>query len=176
MDADPRREGTPTDNSNGQNLVMMLQAMQARHGYLPEEALRQLARETGRSLVDIYAVATFYKSFSLKPRGRHVVLVCAGTACHVRGAPTVRSECERHLGIVAGETTADGEFTLEVVNCLGACALGPIVVIDGRYHPNVSPSEVGAMLTKVRAGQAHGDEVPDGQALPVEAASADAHG
>ena len=112
-------------------LISILEDIQARYSYLPAEALKTVADATGRSLVDIYAVATFYKSFSLKPRGKHVCTVCTGTACHVRGAPTVAQEFERQLGINAGETTPDKEFTLETVNCLGACAAGPIVVVDG---------------------------------------------
>ncbi len=135
-------------------LIAVLEEVQSEYGYLPEEALRAVAGQTGRSLVDIYAVATFYRSFSLNPRGRHVIYVCLGTACHVRGAPMVVEEFERRLGIKAGETTHDGEFTLDTVNCLGACALGPIVVVDGRYFSNVDTAEVKGILKDVRAGLA----------------------
>ncbi len=133
-------------------LIAVLEDIQATYGYLPEEALRTVGDETGRSLVDIYGIATFYHCFTLQPRGRHVVSACLGTACHVRGAPRVVEEFERQLGIKAGETTLDGEFTLETVNCLGACALGPIVVIDGHYFSNVPPTQVNGMLEKARAG------------------------
>src|SRR5512136_872960 len=119
-------------------LISILEDIQARYSYLPEEALRVVARKTGHSLVDIYGVATFFKSFSLKPRGRHLLSVCLGTACHVRGGPAIAEEFERRLGIPAGETTSDQEMTLETVNCLGACALGPIVVADGHYFSKVT--------------------------------------
>ena len=131
-------------------LITTLEAVQSEYGYLPEEALRTIADTNGHSLVDVYGVATFYSSFSLKPRGKHIVSVCLGTACHVRGGPMVLEELERELGISAGETTADGEFTLEAVNCLGACALGPIVALDGEFHPNVSTAKVKGILAKAQ--------------------------
>jgi NADH-quinone oxidoreductase subunit E len=140
------------DENNGHRgaLIATLHDIQARHGYLPEEALRRTAERSGVSLVDVYGVATFYRSFRLSPTGTHTIRVCLGTACHVRGAPRVVEEFERRLGIPAGETTDDGEFTLETVNCLGACALGPIVVVDGRYHSNVRPGQVEEILEKTR--------------------------
>ena len=109
-------------------LIAILQDIQARCGYLPADALKTVANKTGRPLVDVYGVATFYNAFSLKPRGKHVCSVCLGTACHVRGGPVIAEEFGRNLKVEPGETTADREFTLETVNCLGACALGPIVV------------------------------------------------
>ena len=133
-------------------LISILEENQAEYSYLPDEALKIVAKETGRSLVDIYGVATFYKSFSLKPRGKHLCSVCVGTACHVRGAPAVSREFERQLGIKAGETTADREFTLETVNCLGACALGPVAVMDGHYFPNIKSRRVKEIVEKTRAG------------------------
>ena len=133
-------------------LISILEEIQAKYSYLPAEALKAVADGTGQSLVDIYAVATFYRSFSLKPRGKHVCTVCMGTACHVRGAPTVAQEFERQLGIGAGETTADKEFTLETVNCLGACAAGPIVVVDGHYFSNVRSRRVRPVIEKTRVG------------------------
>ena len=120
-------------------LVAVLADIQAEYGFLPEQALRLVAAETGRSLVDIFGVANFYHAFSLEPRGKHLVSVCLGTACHVRGGAQIVSEFERQLGIRVGETTADREFTLKTVNCLGACALGPVVLIDGRYLGRISP-------------------------------------
>jgi NADH-quinone oxidoreductase subunit E len=133
-------------------LIAILEEIQAEYGYLPEKALRIVSDETGRSLVDIYGVATFYRSFSLEPRGKHLICACLGTACHVRGAPRVVEEFERQLDIEAGQTTADKEFTLETVNCLGACALGPIVVVDNHYFSNVDTAKVKHILEKVRAG------------------------
>ena len=132
-------------------LIGTLEAIQSEYGYLPEQALRTVAATNGHSLVDVYGVATFYRSFRLQPRGRHLISVCLGTACHVRGAPMVVEEFERELGVRAGETTSDREFSLETVNCLGACALGPIVVADGVYFPNVTTAKVKGILAKVRA-------------------------
>jgi len=133
-------------------LISILEDIQAEYSYLPAEALRLVADTTGRSLVDIYGVATFYKSFSLKPRGEHLCSVCMGTACHVRGAPVIAGEFERQLEAKAGETTSDKEFTLENVNCLGACALGPIVVMDGHYFSNVNSAQVRQIVKKTRDG------------------------
>jgi len=134
------------------SLIAALEEVQAEYGYLPEEALRAVSEHLGRSLVDVYGVATFYRSFSLKPRGKHVVTVCLGTACHIRGGPPLVKEFERQLGIAPGETTPDREFTLETVNCLGACALGPVAVVDGHYFLKVRPTKVRGILDQVRAG------------------------
>jgi len=133
-------------------LIAALQDIQTLHGYLPESALRLLAEATGNSLVDIYGIATFYRSFTLQPRGKHLICACLGTACHVRGAPNVVREFERQLGIGAGETTSDKEFTLETVNCLGACALGPVLVIDGHYFSKVRKSKVRHLLDMALSG------------------------
>jgi NADH-quinone oxidoreductase subunit E len=133
-------------------LIAILEEIQDEYGYLPEESLRIVSSETGRPLVDVYSVATFYRSFSLQPRGRHLIYACLGTACHVRGAPRVVEEFERQLGIKAGQTTEDMEFTLETVNCLGACALGPVVVIDGHYFSKVRKSRVSQLLDDARNG------------------------
>jgi len=133
-------------------LISILEEIQAKYSYLPAEALKAVADQTGRSLVDIYGVATFYKSFSLKPRGKHLCSVCVGTACHVRGAPVIAGEFEHQLEINAGETTPDKEFTLETVNCLGACALGPIVVVDGHYFSNVKSKRVKQIIEETLAG------------------------
>ncbi len=144
-------------------LIAMLEDVQEAYGYLPEEALRIVAHAANRSLVDVYGVATFYKAFSLQPRGKHHVCACLGTACHVRGAPMVVEELERQLEIEDGETTADGEFTLETVSCLGACALGPIVVVDGVYHSKVNGAAVKGILESVKTASE-----PDEEAAPME--------
>jgi NADH-quinone oxidoreductase subunit E len=134
-------------------LIAILEDIQSRFGYLPKDALSVVADRTGRSLVDVYGVATFYKSFSLEPRGRHLISVCLGTACHVRSAPIVAEEFQRQLGLKRGSgTTEDREFTLERVNCLGACALGPIVVVDGHYFSNVGTGNVRKIISKARKG------------------------
>lgn len=148
-------------HSDCDGLIAVLEEIQTTCGYLPENALRMVAHITSRSLVDIYGVATFYRSFSLQPRGRHHLCVCLGTACHVRGGPMVVEEMERQLGIKAGETTPDGEFTLETVNCLGACALGPIVVADGVYHSKVDVAAARKLITKLGMDQEQPEPEPE---------------
>lgn len=154
--------------SEDTGLILILEDVQANYGYLPKNALETVAEKTGMSLVDIYGVATFYKSFSLKPRGEHLISVCVGTACHVRSAPIIAEEFERQLGINVGDTTSDGEFTLETVNCLGACALGPIVVVDGRYFSNVDTNKVKRIIKKARAGLDKITVKADQRVFPVE--------
>lgn len=139
-------------NEDRGGLIAILEEIQGTYGYLPEKALRVVSDKSHRSLVDVYGVATFYRSFSLRPRGKHLVCACLGTACHVRGAPRIVEELERQLGIKAGQTTADKQFTLETVNCLGACALGPVVVIDGHYFSKVKKSRIGKLLDEARKG------------------------
>ncbi len=145
-------------------MLSILNEVQAKYGYLSQDALRRIAAATGGSLTDVYGVATFYKAFSLKPRGKHLVSVCLGTACHVRGAPRIAEEFCRQLGIQPGETTPDNEFTLETVNCLGGCALGPIVVVDGRYYSNVGKGRVAEILRRTRAGL---DEPQENRSFPL---------
>ena len=134
-------------------LIAILQDIQSELGYLPVDALKAVANRTGISLVDVFGVATFYDSLSLEPRGKHLICVCTGTACHVRGAPRIVEEFERQLGIKRGETTPDRQFTLATVNCLGACALGPVVVVDGRYFSNVATATVKRILKECRDGR-----------------------
>jgi NADH-quinone oxidoreductase subunit E len=150
------------------SVISILEELQERDGYLSREALELVAATTGRSLVDVYGVATFYRFFRLKPRGKHLCSVCLGTACHVRGAPRVRDEVEKQLNVSAGETTADGEFTVETVNCLGACALGPMVVVDGHYFSNVSKSRVKEILEQGRAGTAGRPPAGEENLFPLE--------
>jgi len=149
-------------------LIAILEEIQAAYTYLPEEALRLVSKETGRSMTDIYGVATFYKAFSLKPRGKHCVSVCLGTACHVRGAQGNVDEFQRELDIAPGETTPDNEVTLETVNCLGACALGPTVVVDGHYFPHVSKSKVKSIIDKAMAGMEKIDSETDSRVFPLQ--------
>jgi NADH-quinone oxidoreductase subunit E len=149
-------------------LNSILEGIQAKYGFLPESALRLVSQRTGRSLVDIYGVATFYKAFTLEPRGRHLCSVCVGTACHVRNAPAVAEEFQRQLGIEPGETTEDREFSLETVNCLGACALGPIVVVDGHYFPQVSTRQAGEIIGKTKVGLDFVEVATDERVFPVE--------
>jgi NADH-quinone oxidoreductase subunit E len=127
-------------------LVSILQDIQAEYNYLPEEVLVEVSQALGAPLSQVYSVATFFKAFSLEPRGRYLINVCLGTACHVRGAVKVLEAVERELNIKAGGTTKDLKFTLETVNCVGACALGPIVIINGEYHGQMKTDKVKALL------------------------------
>ncbi len=149
-------------------LISILEDIQAEFSYLPEAALRMVASKTGRSLVEVMGVATFYKAFSLKPRGKHLMSVCLGTACHVRRAPKIADEVARQMGIKPGDTTPDKEFTFETVNCLGACALGPVVVVDGHYFPHVTPSKIRQIIKKTREGLDKIDVTTDRRIFPLE--------
>jgi NADH:ubiquinone oxidoreductase subunit E len=144
--------GTILENkrSQPQQLIEVLQDVQEKFGYISEESMIAVSSELGVPLIEVYRVANFYKAFSLAPRGRHVITVCLGTACHVRGAPRMLDEVRGQLEIEPGQTTSDGMFTLECVNCLGACALGPIVVLDGKYHRNMTPSKLRKLVQSIR--------------------------
>ncbi|MCJ7620321.1 MAG: NAD(P)H-dependent oxidoreductase subunit E [Anaerolineae bacterium] len=131
------------------SLMAVLEEIQARYRYLPEDALILVSERLGVPLSQTYSVATFYNAFSLEPKGRHVVNVCMGTACNVRGSRKVLERIRDKLGIQPGQTTEDGEFTLETVNCLGACALGPIVVVDGTYSGQMNGSKADALIREV---------------------------
>jgi len=153
-------------------LIAMLEKIQAKYSYLPQDALRKVSEKTGRSLVDVYGVATFYKSFSLTPRGKHLVSTCLGTACHVRGSQKIVQRLNKELGIQAGQTTTDKEFSLETVNCLGACALGPVVVVDGHYFSHVKTSAIPDILDRARKGLDTIDIETDQRVFPVEVSCA----
>ncbi len=132
------------------SLISLLSEIQERYHYLPRQALVLLSETLDIPLSQIYSVATFYHAFSLKPRGAHLVRVCMGTACHVRGAPQILDRLEKKLGIGAGETTRDRNVTLETVNCLGACALGPITVVDEKYHGQMDITQADRLLKNLR--------------------------
>ena len=136
----------PNTTGNQENLLSVLRNIQTEFGYLPPEKLREVSLNVGLPLVDVYGVATFYKSFSLTPRGRHHIKVCLGTACHVRGSRRIELELERRLGIGPGETTADGEYSLETVMCLGCCAIGPVMVVDNRYYGHMTAARIDSIL------------------------------
>ena len=129
-------------------LIPILQDIQAKHRWLPRETLTYVSEKLDIPLIDVYGLATFYKSFSLKPRGKHIITACCGTACHVRGGPKVLQEIKNQLHIDVDETTPDKTFTLETVRCLGACALGPLIVIDGKYHGQMNTKKVASTLKK----------------------------
>lgn len=127
-------------------IIQILSEIQEVHNYLPKDILHYVSKQLRLPLSNIYSIATFYSAFSLKPRGKHLVTVCMGTACHVRGAPAVLDRLEEKLRIKSGDTTADNRFTLRTVNCLGACALAPIVVVDDEYHGQTTVNKVGRLV------------------------------
>jgi NADH-quinone oxidoreductase subunit E len=132
------------------SLLAVLEEVQSRYRYLPRDVLILVSERLDIPLSQVYSVATFYNAFSLKPQGRHKFQVCTGTACHVRGATQVLDRLETQLCIRAGETSPDLEYTLETVNCLGACALGPVVVADGAYARQMTASKVDRLLKKIK--------------------------
>jgi NADH-quinone oxidoreductase subunit E len=131
-------------------LIMVLQDIQKHYHYLPVEALKFVADKMSLPIAQIYGVATFYKAFSLKPKGKHHICVCTGTACHVRQAGVIVDNMERSLGIPAGQTTPDGELSFETVNCVGACALGPLVTVDEEYYGNMTVTKMNDLLSQLR--------------------------
>lgn len=137
--------GYPADRGS---LIPILQDIQERFGYLPENALEELERLMGISANEIYGVATFYAQFRFVPPGEHTIRVCQGTACHVRGGRQILVQFEQCLGTKAGETTADGRFNLERVACLGCCALAPVVTVDGKVHAAVTAKKVPAIISQ----------------------------
>jgi NADH-quinone oxidoreductase subunit E len=130
--------------------IGILQDIQSLYNYLPKEALVQMGKRLDMPLSQVFSLATYYKAFTLKPRGKHLISVCMGTACHVRGAPKLADEIQKRLGIKSGGTTKDGNFTLVVVNCLGACALGPLMVIDGKYFSKMDAKKIDPVLKRFR--------------------------
>ncbi len=129
-----------------ENLIMILQAIQRQYNYLPKPALSYLSEKIGTPYSQIYGVATFYSTFSLEPRGRNIVSICLGTACHVRGGERVRERLEETLGIKDGQTTGDKRFTLESVRCIGCCSLGPVIKINEDMHGRIASDEVKTTL------------------------------
>lgn len=125
------------------SLIPILQNLQAKYNYLPPVALNMVSQALNIPLIDIISVATFYNTFSLEPKGEHQITVCVGTACHVRGAPKILAEFEKTLGIKAGRTREDMKFSLDSVACLGCCAIGPVVVVDGEYQAQTSIRDAG---------------------------------
>ena len=151
-----------------ESLIPLLQEIQTQYHYLPEFALRRVASKLSISVTDVYQVATFYSCFSLEPVGKHVVQVCLGTACHVRGAPRVLDRMLRDLNLSAPGTTADMQFTVRSVRCVGCCGLAPVVRVDNNTHPNLTQAKVRGMLKKYQSKEARPAESTD------EAANAEA--
>jgi NADH:ubiquinone oxidoreductase subunit E len=137
-------------NNDKENLIMMLQEIQRRYNYLPTPALTYLSTKIGVPLSKIYTVATFYSSFSLGPRGRNIISICLGTACHVRGSESVRESIEGSLDISVGKMSEDQRFTLESVRCLGGCSFGPMVKINEDMHGRISPDKIDKILDQYK--------------------------
>lgn len=136
--------------------LAILQDMQRKYNYIPREGMEALASYLNRPLSSLYSMATFYKALSLKPKGRHIIKLCDGTACHIRGAKNLAGGVTRVLGIGAGETTEDGVFSLELVNCLGSCALAPVMVVDDTYYGKMTLEKLPEILDQYRKEAAEG--------------------
>jgi NADH-quinone oxidoreductase subunit E len=134
---------------SSESVIMILQEIQREYHYLPPEGIKRTAEALALPLTKVYSIASFYKSLSLKPKGENVIRVCEGTACHIRGAKLIREQIETKLGIKAGETTPDGKFSIEVVACVGACAMAPVVMVNDKYHGSVKVSSA-KKLVKVK--------------------------
>jgi NADH:ubiquinone oxidoreductase subunit E len=132
------------------DVMEVLQDIQEEFRYLPEVAMQRVSEVLDVPLIEVFRLANFYKAFSLKPRGRHLITVCEGTACHVQGSPRLVEELLMQLEVEAGETTPDGAFTVETVNCVGACALAPVVIIDGQYYDHMTAGKLRDLLTSLR--------------------------
>ena len=140
----------------GSSLLAIMQDVQDEARYLPREAMERIASRLSIPIARVYQMATFFESFHLEPRGKHICTVCMGTACHVRGASRLVEQLERDLEIKSGGTTEDMMFTVEEVNCVGTCALGPLVIVDGDYHGNMTSSNLQKVVKKMRKAEAEG--------------------
>lgn len=137
--------------SQPHQLIEALQDVQEQNGYISEDSMQVISTELGVPLMEVYSVASFYKAFSLKPRGKNVITLCMGTACHVRGAKLLLNQATGQLGVKTGEMTEDGLFTIEKVNCLGACALGPIATENGSYYHHMNPGKIRKLIKTLGA-------------------------
>jgi NADH:ubiquinone oxidoreductase subunit E len=146
--------------SQPHQLIEVLQDVQETFGYISADAMNATAQELGVPLMEVYRVASFYKAFSLKPKGKNLITICMGTACHVRGAKLLLNQALGQLKVEPGDVTDDGLFTVENVNCLGACALGPIMVNNGTYYHHMSPGKlrrkIDAVSKSEKEGTTHG--------------------
>lgn len=135
---------------NNTALISILHDIQEEFNYLSPESLKLVSEKLDLKLIDVYSVATFYKSLRLSPQGKHSIIICSGTACHVRGAHKILDEIQSQLGIGPDDTTADKKFTFNTVNCLGACAIGPVMVVDGKYYGQMTPIKVKRILKEYK--------------------------
>ncbi len=136
--------------ADGSALIAILQDVQEEYSYLPREVLVQVSKELNVPLSRVLSVATFFRAFSLKPKGKHPIHVCLGTACHVRGAQRVLEKFERELGLKSGETSADLEFSLDAVRCVGCCGLAPVVQVGEEVHGKITPAKVAGVIKKYK--------------------------
>jgi NADH:ubiquinone oxidoreductase subunit E len=139
--------------SQPHQLIEVLQDIQEAHGYISQEAATAVAHYLGVPLIEVYRAASFYKALSLEPRGKHVITLCTGTACHVRGSHVLLDQASSQLGMNNGGTTKDGLFTLERVNCLGACAIGPVAVLNGVYHHHMTSAKLSSVIESLRTAE-----------------------
>jgi NADH:ubiquinone oxidoreductase subunit E len=137
--------------SQPNQLIEVLQDIQKNYGYISQESMQTVSRELGVALIEVYRVASFYKAFRLKPSGKHVLTFCTGTACHVRSADLLINQACGQLDVQPDEMTPDGLFSIEHVNCLGACALGPIVTENGSYHHHMTPAKLRKLIETLRS-------------------------
>jgi NADH-quinone oxidoreductase subunit E len=145
------------------SLLAIMQDIQAEAHWLPKEALQCVADRVGVSMAHLYRLATFFEAFHLEPRGKHIWTVCMGTACHVRGAPLLSEKLQRDMVVDDRGNTSDMEHTVESVNCVGACALGPLIIVDGKYHGNMNSGKVDRVykdhgIEPMTGGTTHGGE------------------
>jgi len=144
-------------------LIPLLQQVQTQLGYVPQDAIHEISKQLRVSTSEIFGVLTFYAQFRLKPVGKHMVKICRGTACHVRGAPLIIDAVDDELDLTDGnDTTADGEFTVEKVACFGACSLAPVVIVDDETKGNITPDQARKMVRKIIKAQAAKLEVSNG--------------
>ena len=143
--------------SQPSQLIEVLQDVQREYGYISKEAMLVASHDLGVPLIEVYRVASFYKAFRLKPSGKHVLTICMGTACHVRGARLLVDQATGQLGIEPGDVTPDGLFSVEQVNCLGACALGPVVTVNGTYHHHMTPGKLRKLIEAIGKKEMEGN-------------------
>lgn len=149
MDLKKIEEIVKKHNADPGQLIGILQDIQAEYRYLPKHPLEKVSELLGVPLSQVFSVATFFRAFSLKPRGKNEVHVCLGTACHVRGAKRILEELERGFGINTGETSKDQKITLETVNCVGTCALGPVIVVNGEYYGKMDATKAAKVIKDI---------------------------
>ena len=143
--------------SQPSQLIEVLQDVQHEYSYISKEAMLAASHDLGVPLIEVYRVASFYKAFRLKPSGKYVLTICMGTACHVRGARLLVDQAAGQLGIEPGDVTPDGLFSIEQVNCLGACALGPVVTVNGTYHHHMTPGKLRRLIESLGKKEMEGN-------------------